>query len=305
MANKEIKDFDAVATPNAADRLVTQQAADDITRRMTVQQIVETVNPKTHASTHQNTGVDEINVAGLSGVLADAQTPIAHTLGGGFHNSDTLANLSAKISDGTVELASQAEAEAGAENTKRMTPLRTSQAIAALGSAVPAGAITAFAASGAPSGWLLCDGSAVSRTTFAALFAVIGTTYGVGNGSTTFNVPNLKGRIPVGLDAAQSEFDVLAETGGAKTHALTHAELASHKHRTTLLNIASGAGIAGTGGQFGTSGSATSTVSLNASATSESGGNHLTDFNESASGANGTGHNNLQPYITLNYIIKT
>ena len=82
----------------------------------------------------------------------------------------------------------------------------------------------------APSGWFVCDGSAISRTTYSDLFAVIGTIYGVGDGSTTFNVPNLKGRAIVGRDASQTEFDVLGETGGEKTHVLTESEMPSHRH---------------------------------------------------------------------------
>jgi hypothetical protein len=67
---------------------------------------------------------------------------------------------------------------------------------------VPSGVIMAWPTNTAPTDWLLCDGSAVSRTTYADLFAVISTTYGSGDGSTTFNLPNLKGRVPVGRDAA-------------------------------------------------------------------------------------------------------
>lgn len=67
-------------------------------------------------------------------------------------------------------------------------------------SILPSGILVPYAGSSAPSGWLLCDGSAVSRTTYAALFAAISTTYGVGDGSTTFNVPDLRGRIPAGQD---------------------------------------------------------------------------------------------------------
>lgn len=94
----------------------------------------------------------------------------------------------------------------------------------------PTGAVTQFAGSAAPTGWLLCDGTAVSRATYADLFAAIGTTYGAGNGSTTFNLPNLKGRVPVGRDSADTSFDVLGETGGAKTHTLTVTEMPSHTH---------------------------------------------------------------------------
>jgi hypothetical protein len=74
------------------------------------------------------------------------------------------------------------------------------------------------------------DGAAVSRTTYSDLFALIGTTYGAGNGSTTFNVPNLKGRVPVGLDGSQTEFDALGEAGGEKAHVLTIGEMPAHTH---------------------------------------------------------------------------
>lgn len=111
---------------------------------------------------------------------------------------------------------------------------------------VPTGAIQAFAGSVAPPGWLLCFGQAVSRSTYADLFSVIGTTYGTGDGATTFNVPDLRDRIPLGKadmggsDAARiSLFDstTLGGVGGAETlpehaHGLnshTH-DMASHTH---------------------------------------------------------------------------
>jgi microcystin-dependent protein len=65
---------------------------------------------------------------------------------------------------------------------------------------IPPGMVTPFAGAAAPSGWLLCYGQAISRTTYAALFAVVGTTYGAGDGSTTFNVPDMRGSLPMGLD---------------------------------------------------------------------------------------------------------
>jgi microcystin-dependent protein len=88
---------------------------------------------------------------------------------------------------------------------------------------VPVGTVISTALSATISGWLLCDGSNVSRTTYAGLFAAIGTTYGSGDGSTTFGIPNLKGKVPVGLDATQTEFDTLGETGGAKAHTHTNS----------------------------------------------------------------------------------
>ena len=96
----------------------------------------------------------------------------------------------------------------------------------------PAGVITQYGGSSAPTGWLLCQGQAISRTNslYTRLFTAISTTYGAGDGTTTFNVPNLQGRIPVGRDSTQTEFDALAETGGSKTSTLTTANLPSHQH---------------------------------------------------------------------------
>lgn len=82
---------------------------------------------------------------------------------------------------------------------------------------LPAGTIVQWPTDVAPANWLLCDGSAVSRSQYQSLFAVIGTQYGNGDGSTTFNLPNFKGRVAVGKDSAQAEFNVLGETGGSKT----------------------------------------------------------------------------------------
>ena len=95
---------------------------------------------------------------------------------------------------------------------------------------VPTGGMVAWTTASAPTGWLICDGSAVSRTTYADLYAVVGDTYGSGDGSTTFNLPNIKGRVVVGLDSADTAFDALAETGGSATHTLNTAELPSHNH---------------------------------------------------------------------------
>ena len=94
----------------------------------------------------------------------------------------------------------------------------------------PSGTVNLYAGATAPTGWLLCDGSAVSRTTYSELFTAIGTQYGAGDGTTTFNVPNLSGKVPVGLDSSDTDFDALGETGGSKTHTLTSAEVPSHNH---------------------------------------------------------------------------
>lgn len=95
---------------------------------------------------------------------------------------------------------------------------------------VPSGAIMQFAGASVPAGWLLCNGEPVSRTTYANLFAAIGTAYGVGNNTTTFNLPNLKGKIPVGMDVAVPIFNALNNTGGTTGVTLGVANLPQHNH---------------------------------------------------------------------------
>jgi len=95
----------------------------------------------------------------------------------------------------------------------------------------PPGLIVPYGGLAAPSGWLLCDGAAVSRVTFAALFAALGIAYGPGDGTTTFNLPNLQQRFPLGKAAGAGTGDALGETGGAIDH--TH-DLSDGRARVTL-----------------------------------------------------------------------
>jgi microcystin-dependent protein len=146
---------------------------------------------------------------------------------------------------------------------------------------VPAGVINPWAgvAGSPPTGWLLCDGTAVSRSTYSTLFGIVGTAYGVGDNSTTFNLPNLKGKVPVGLDSTQTEFDTRGETGGAKTHTLTTAQLPSFSHELQMASTGDGTTyFRGSNGPYSTS--------------------------IYYSHGSGEAHNNLQPYIVVNYIIK-
>ena len=158
---------------------------------------------------------------------------------------------------------------------------------------VPTGTVSAFAGSAAPTGYALCDGSPVNRTAQAALFSVIGTTYGIGDGSTTFNLPDLRGRVVAGLGESLlgATADTLGQDNGlianTKEHLLTAAEsgLPDHTHR-----IAQQSNSNNDTGTFNNilTGSTLSTTGVVGGA-------------QDASSA----HNNVQPTIILNYIIKT
>lgn len=100
---------------------------------------------------------------------------------------------------------------------------------------MPPGTVTMFAGSSTPTGWMVCDGSAVSRTTYAGLFAAIGTTWGVGDGSTTFNVPDLRGRTPIG-----------AGTGSGLTARTLGQTLGSETLGTGVFSAGAAAAVTGT-----------------------------------------------------------
>jgi microcystin-dependent protein len=107
---------------------------------------------------------------------------------------------------------------------------------------LPPGLMMMFGAAAAPSGWLLCDGSAVSRTVYSLLFAVVGTTYGVGDGSTTFNVPDMRGRVPAGFAASGGHADV-SSLGNGDTATVAHRR---PKHRHTVSGATQAWGGGGT-----------------------------------------------------------
>lgn len=154
----------------------------------------------------------------------------------------------------------------------------------------PVGVILSYAGSIVPDGWLLCDGSPVSRTTYSYLYSIIGDTYGNGDGLTTFNLPNLKGNVPIGLNDDDTDFNTLGAIGGEKTHTLTIDEMPSHSHDVTInANGTTATPIAG----IANTGNATVNGNL-------VGGSAFGIKNKGG----GQAHNILQPYIVLNYIIK-
>ena len=163
---------------------------------------------------------------------------------------------------------------------------------------VNTGIIVPWSDASIPSGFLECAGTAVSRSTYSALFGVVGTTYGAGDGSSTFNLPNLTDKCCISTSPSKA----LASSGGANTvtstgniaggaspHSLAAPELPSHAHTYNT-----GGGSAANGGQFARGETDTPSVGTG-------------DIHTHNSSANFSGGSDsvLQPYLTLVYIIKT
>lgn len=156
----------------------------------------------------------------------------------------------------------------------------------------PPGMISQFGGTTAPSGWLECDGSAVSRTTYADLFSAIGTTYGAGNGTTTFNLPAQARRALVGRGGTGTGTlgNAVGNTGGAETHTLSSGEMPAHTHgphssAQFLLQRNNGGGL-----------------SFNVT----TGAGALDGFLSTTGSTGGGGaHNNIQPSLVVMFIIKT
>ena len=150
---------------------------------------------------------------------------------------------------------------------------------------IPTATIVEWSSSSVPSGFLECDGSAVSRSTYSALFAIVGTTYGSGDGASTFNLPNLSDKVALG----KSNNKALASTGGAETVQST-SQIPSHNHPAANAS--------------GSSSGDPATPGATPSSTGSTGGGGSHSHNMSAN-FTGDATSVLQPYLAVIYIIKT
>lgn len=206
------------------------------------------------------------------------------------------------------------------------------------GGNVPPGALTMYCNATPPSGWLICDGTAISRSTYSTLFTIISTTYGVGDGSTTFNLPDLRGRVPVGQGSHADVSSLNANDGQAvanrrpkhrTTNALvgggaTSTESATHTHSGTTgiesaththsLPSAYGSGSTQTGPNAANSAdfiTTTGTQSANHTHAFTSGNASATHTHTDPTPGGSIGSNNANDaldapsYVVITYIIKT
>lgn len=247
----------ALTSPDTADVFLTYDASATALRKITFGNMVTG-----HAALTAPEGADEMLVYDTSATAVKKMT---------------LSNLVNGMTEDTGPSAADfmLTYDASATTTKKVSLSR----IPSL--AVPAGTIIMFGGSSAPTGYLLCDGSAVSRTTYADLFAIIGGNFGTGDGSTTFNVPDMRSRHPIGMGQGSGLTNrVLATTGGAETHTLVTGEIPAHTHTIPSAGVATagaGQGVttdAGTGQSTGSAGG-------------------------------GGAHNNMGPFLTVNFCIKT
>jgi microcystin-dependent protein len=238
------------------------------------------VTGTTISSSWANTTLNDVANALTGSIAADGQTPITGNMN---LNNNRIINLT----DPT-------NAQDGA--TKSYTDSAISTAVAAglaTVSSVITGSIQLWPTASAPTGYLLCNGSAVSRTTYAGLFTAIGTTFGSGDGSTTFNLPNYADRFPIGIGTIAA---TVGTTGGTKD-----AIVVSHTHTATVTDPGHFHSV-NAGGTASNSLNSGGTVNLAGSNTgTKTTGITVANSTEGSSGTN----QNLPPYLGISFIIKT
>ena len=258
-------------------------------------------------ATHTELSVMDGDTAATSTTLVDADRTVINDDGTmkqvAMSDVTSYINSSMTLRDDVVTTSSIAD---DAVVTASIADGAVTAAKLAIGAAFVSGMVMPFAGSSAPSGWLLAFGQDVSRTTYAALFSAIGTTYGAGDGSSTFTLPDLRGRVVAGQDdmggtsidrltnqTGGVDGDTLGATGGAETHTLLTTQMPSHNHTGVVqqredYNPTTGTttqSALGFGDTRGGSRASASPLTIN-----NTGG--------------GQAHNNVQPTVVLNYIIN-
>ena len=271
-----------------------------------IYQVIAPLVPKLYVITNNTSGGYAITIGASSGSLV------------------TIPNgVTAQVyCDGSTGFYSAQTGSAGDFNVNGNETISGNLTVNGTTNIIPAGVIQMWPTGTAPSGFLLCTGTAVSRTTYAALFAVIGTTFGAGDGSTTFNLPNYTNRMPygttVGATGGSADAIVVSHTHTATVSDPTHSHGASssvsdpgHSHNVNTIGASGGydPGVAlrraNTADGFSGSGTYIQNTATGISvSTSISNAATGISVSNSTTGVSGSGAN-LPPYLGINFIIKT
>jgi microcystin-dependent protein len=276
-----------------------------------------TVNP----TTLQQAGVAAVTTTGTQTLTNKTLTSPAITdatiTGTTAATSGTIA-LGTNASAITADSKTISAAEVGyLDGVTSAVQTQINTANTAITNNTPVGAVTMWVAADAPTGWTLCQGQAISRSTFGSLFTVIGTTYGAGDGSTTFNLPDLRGRVPMGAGlgrnvAGNADLATSRTLGqrvsDAQTVTLTEAQIPSHNHTQNAHNHTQNPTIVDFGYSI-VAGGAANAITVG---TLQAAGGQLGPFTstnqETTATNNATGggqaHENTQPSTVINFIIK-
>jgi microcystin-dependent protein len=240
-----------------------------------------------------NTDIDSINIAegcapsGINNAIRELMSQLKDQQTGASGDNFTVGgNLAVTGTTTFTGIPSGPTASAGTNTTQLATTAFV------LANTTPTGVISMWGTGTAPTGYLLCVGTAVSRSTYAALFAVIGTTFGSGDGSTTFNLPNYTNRMPYGT--------TLAATGGS-----ADAVVVSHTHTaTSTVTDPSHSHTIPFGPRAGTGSNTADSQGGNTISTNSATTGITVATTNASTGVSGT-NANLPPYLGINFIIKT